>query len=241
MKTKKSPEQLRERFNEDVERFSNLETAQQSIMDAPYMLRLLAKSAITLTHPINHILDVGCGAGNNALMLLTLANSQNIAVDLLDIAPNMLARAKERVRAQTSAPIATLEGDIRLVDLPRDHYDVITAAAVLHHLRGEEEWREVFTKLLNALRPGGTFWVSDLVLETAPSLSGLSRQTYSDYLERTGGASYRDEILSSIDACDTPRPLLWQLRLLEEVGFTQIEILHKHACFAAYGARKPQR
>lgn len=37
---------------------------------------------------------------------------------------------------------------------------------------------------------------------------------------------------------DTPRPLLFQLDLLRSVGFTQVELLHKNSCFAAFGAIK---
>ena len=34
---------------------------------------------------------------------------------------------------------------------------------------------------------------------------------------------------------DTPRPLLFQLDLLRQVGFAQVEVLHKNVCFAAFG------
>ena len=36
----------------------------------------------------------------------------------------------------------------------------------------------------------------------------------------------------------TPRPVPYQLDLLHEVGFSHVELLHKNACFAAYGAIK---
>ena len=37
---------------------------------------------------------------------------------------------------------------------------------------------------------------------------------------------------------DTPRPLTFQLDLLREVGFAQVEVLHKNGCFAAFGGVK---
>ena len=40
-----------------------------------------------------------------------------------------------------------MQGDIRDVDLHPGRYDFAVAAAVLHHLRGEEEWRQVFRKV----------------------------------------------------------------------------------------------
>ena len=43
-------------------------------------------------------------------------------------------------------------------------FDVITAGTTLHHLRGDEEWELVFGKISRALKPGGTFWINDIVI-----------------------------------------------------------------------------
>ena len=48
MRGKKSASELRAQFNEDVDRFSDLRTAQRSVIDAPLMLRLLAEGAVRL-------------------------------------------------------------------------------------------------------------------------------------------------------------------------------------------------
>lgn len=49
-------------------------------------------------------------------------------------------RAAERVGAVTTDSVVTLE-------LGGERFDVVLAGAVLHHLRGEAEWRAVFAKL----------------------------------------------------------------------------------------------
>ena len=43
--TKSTVEQIRQRFDKDVERFSNLETGQSATIDAPLVLDLIAKAA----------------------------------------------------------------------------------------------------------------------------------------------------------------------------------------------------
>jgi len=43
--TKSTVEQIRQRFDNDVERFSNLETGQSATIDAPLVLDLIAKAA----------------------------------------------------------------------------------------------------------------------------------------------------------------------------------------------------
>ena len=112
------------------------------------------------------------------------------------------------------------------------------AAAVLHHLRTDEEWRDVFTAFHRALRPGGSVWVFDLVESSIPAVGQLMRQRYGEYLTGLKDEAYRDHVFAYVEKEDTPRPLLFQLDLLRQVGFAQVEILHKNVCFAAFGAVK---
>jgi tRNA (cmo5U34)-methyltransferase len=51
-----------------------------------------------------------------------------------------------------------------------------------------------------------------------------------------GDEAYRDHVFAYVQKEDTPRPLLFQLDLLRQAGFAQVEVLHKNVCFAAFGA-----
>jgi tRNA (cmo5U34)-methyltransferase len=150
----------------------------------------------------------------------------------------MLDAAALRVAAETSGSVRTVHGDIRTVDLPEGGYDVLLAAAVLHHLRDEADWESVFAKLYRLLRPGGSLWITDLVAHDHPAVQGLMWQRYGDYLAEHGGPAYRDEVFAYIDQEDSPRSTGYQLDLLRRVGFTHADILHKNGCFAAFGAVK---
>ena len=68
---KSSVEQIRERFDRDVERFSNLETGQTATMDAALVLDLIAQCVAKTNPQARDILDVGCGAGNYTLKVLS--------------------------------------------------------------------------------------------------------------------------------------------------------------------------
>jgi tRNA (cmo5U34)-methyltransferase len=61
---------------------------------------------------------------------------------------------------------------------------------------------------------------------------------YGQYLEGLGGTAYRDKVFAYVEKEDSPRPLTWQLDLLRRVGFAQVDVLHKTASFAAFGAVK---
>jgi tRNA (cmo5U34)-methyltransferase len=233
---KSTVEEIRQRFDADVERFSNLETGQSATVDAPIALALVADAAASTTPHARHVLDVGCGAGNYTLKLLE--RLPNLEVTLIDLSRPMLERAEERVRYATTGRISILQRDIREIVLPENQYDIVLAAAVLHHLRTDREWREVFNSVYRALRPGGSLWVFDLVESSIPAVERLMRRSYGGYLARLKDEVYRDHVFAYMEKEDSPRPLLFQLDLLRSVGFEQVEVLHKNLCFAAFGAIK---
>lgn len=226
--------EIRERFDHDVERFSNIETGQSATIDAPLALDLIAEAAALTTPHARRLLDVGCGAGNYSVKLLQRVPA--LDVTLIDLSRPMLDRAEQRTRAAGSPAVRSIQGDIREVELGESSFDVIVAAAALHHLRTEEEWRAVYAKLFRALADSGSLWVFDLVECEIPSLRAATWARYGRYLESLKGPAYRDEVLAYIDKEDTPRPLVYQLDLLREVGFADVEVLHKHGSFAAFGA-----
>ena len=239
MQHKSTVEEIRQRFDADVERFSNLETGQSATIDSPLAMELVAQAAAATSPHAQHVLDVGCGAGNYTLRLLQ--SLPNLNVTLLDLSQPMLERAHQRVSAVTSGDIITSQGDIRELQCDKSTFDVIMAASVLHHLRDAEEWRAVFTKFFDLLRPGGSVWIFDLVESAIPTVQSLMWQRYGDYLTGLKDAQYRDHVMAYIEKEDTPRSLMFQLDLLREVGFATVDVLHKNSSFAAFGAVKSEK
>jgi len=234
---KSTIDEIRERFDKDVERFSNLDTGQSATMDAPLAMELITEAAIVASPNISDVLDIGCGAGNNAIKL-RLAYGRDFNVTLNDLSEPMLTRARERVSSVNKGEIVTACGDFREACLRSEGYDVIIAAAVLHHLRDDEDWQVCFKKIYDLLRPGGSFWITDMVSHESDSVHGMMWSRYGDYLEQLGGKEYRDKVFAYIDREDSPRPVTYQLELLRNVGFKRVELLHKNSCFAAFGGVK---
>ena len=234
--SKSTTEEIQKRFDGDVERFSNLETGQSATIDAPLSLALIAESATRTANNATSLLDVGCGAGNYSLKILE--KLPGINVTLIDLSRPMLDRAVQRVSQATSGTVTAIQGDVRELQFCESSFDIICAAAVLHHLREEEEWLCVFSKFYTSLRSGGSLWISDLIEHSDPRVQHLMWNRYGDYLSTLKNEAYRDEVFSYIAKEDSPRPLMFQLDLLRSVGFTDVEILHKNSCFAAFGAFK---
>lgn len=233
---KSSVDEIRERFDADVERFSDLSTGQSATVDAPLAMALVAEAAAATTPYARHVLDVGCGAGNYTLKLLE--HVPNLDATLIDLSRPMLDRAVERVGRATTGTVTARQGDIREVDLGDRQFDIVLAAAVLHHLRTDDEWHAVFEAFHRALRPGGSVWVFDLVESTIPAVQRVMWRWYGEYLTSLRDEAYRDHVFAYIEREDTPRPLVFQLDVMRRAGFVQVDVLHKNSCFAAFGGIK---
>ncbi len=200
-------------------------------------MELITVAAIAATPVITKVLDIGCGAGNNTIKLLR-AYTGSFDCDLNDLSMPMLERARQRVSKETNGKVSIIQGDFRTSSLPDDNYDVILAAAVLHHLRDEQDWIGAFTKIFQLLKPGGSFWVTDLISHESHPIQELMWRRYGSYLEATGGQDYQKKVFDYIDKEDSPRPVTFQLDLMRKVGFKSVDVLHKNSCFSAFGGIK---
>ena len=228
--------EIQQRFDNDVERFSNLDTGQLSTIDATISLELITEAAKRINPAATTLLDIGCGAGNYTVMMLS--KIPNLQCTLVDLSKPMLDKAYERVSAATSNNVQIIQSDIRNVELPNNHFDILLAGAVLHHLRDDEDWETTFTKLYQLLKPGGCLMISDLITQDTEVLNNYTWEKYGDYLESIGGKEYRQKVLDYVAKEDSPRSINYQLNLMKKVGFSQVEILHKNLCFAAFGGIK---
>ena len=233
---KSTTAEIRERFDNDVERFSNLETGQLSTIDATLSLELITEAAKRVVPNAENLLDIGCGAGNYTLKMLSKMPQLNCTLN--DLSKPMINKAAERVGAVAFKKVETVQGDIREVALQEGQFDIILAGAVLHHLRDDADWETTFHKLFRLLRSGGCLMISDLITQDSEILNAYIWERYGEYLEQIGGEAYRSKVLDYIAKEDSPRSLNYQLDLMKKVGFRQVEILHKNGCFAAYGGIK---
>jgi tRNA (cmo5U34)-methyltransferase len=233
---KSTIEEIRQNFDNDVERFANLDTGQVSTIDAKYSMELITEAAKRLVPYAENLLDVGCGAGNYTLTMLQ--KIPNLNCTLVDLSKPMLDRAFERVSIQTCGKIEIIQGDIRHVTLQENHFDIILTGAVLHHLRDDRDWEHVFGKLYRLLKPNGCLMISDLIRQENSVLTEYFQQRYAGYLDKTGGQDYRQKVLAHVEKEDSPQSMTYQLELMKKVGFESVEILHKNVCFGAFGGVK---
>jgi tRNA (cmo5U34)-methyltransferase len=229
---KSTIEEIRTRFDQDVERFSQLETGQKATIDAPLVLELVAQTTKRHLQPGSAVLDIGCGAGNFTLSVLR--GTPGLHCHLVDLSQPMLQRAEQRVTEAGAASVHPQQSDLRDLKFEPESLDCILAGAVLHHLREDADWAGTFANFHRWLKPDGRVYVADLAYFDVPDAQEVMWERYGQYLEGLGGADYREKVFAYIDKEDSPRSLPYQLELLKASGFSHYDVLHRNSVFACY-------
>jgi tRNA (cmo5U34)-methyltransferase len=231
---KSTVEEIRQRFDHDVERFSNAEVGQSSTMDAEPVLDMLTASLAAANPAAESILDIGCGAGNFTVRVLR--RLPGLQCTLVDLSQPMLERAHDRVTEAGASSVTPRQGDIRDIELEPASYDIVIAAAVLHHLRSRAEWHALLQRLYGSQRPGGSFFYFDLIRHEHPAVDRLQWKRYAEYLKGLGGSSYQQRVFDYIEREDSPESPLFIMDALREAGYGVVDIVHKNGPFAAVAA-----
>jgi ubiquinone/menaquinone biosynthesis C-methylase UbiE len=99
------------------------------------------------------ILEIGCGTGKNTAFLVQIGEH----VQAVDFSEGMIARAKEKVRAENVR--FSLMDISRPWQLEDKAFDLIVCNLVLEHIR---DLYPVFADAARTLGPGGMFFVNEL-------------------------------------------------------------------------------
>lgn len=141
--------------------------------------------------PGTRVLDIGCGAGRNAVWLA----GRGAHVDAVDLSEEALGWARETARA-AGVEVSFLRGDVFGLDLPDGGYDLVYDSGCFHHLPPHR--RVSYLDLLDrVLRPGGAFALTCFTGDmgcTVPD-GELYRAGRLD-----GGLAYTDDELRSLFA-----------------------------------------
>ncbi|MCP4178469.1 MAG: class I SAM-dependent methyltransferase [bacterium] len=228
---KSTVEEIRNRFDNDVERFSNLETGQTTTVDSEIVIDMISNSiSIQYKNP-KRICDIGCGAGNFTLRVLNKFPQLNCTI--IDLSQPMLKKAKNRIEKINGKIENIVKDDIRNIILIKNHYDICIAAAVLHHLRNRKEWHSVLKKIYDSLVDGGSFWFWDLIKHDIEQVNHIQLNRYKKYLTKLNSEEYQKSVFAYIEKEDTPESVTFITQTMHEIGFSKVDIIHKNCMFAA--------
>jgi ubiquinone/menaquinone biosynthesis C-methylase UbiE len=123
-----------------------------------WLLRRLAIQRALALKQEGQAADLGCGPGDLVIELARLATGLHITG--VDLSPEMLAQATERVEASGVGDRAAFRlGDAQQIPFPEESLDLVVSTMSLHHWSAPVA---VLDEIARVLRPGGAFVVFDL-------------------------------------------------------------------------------
>ncbi len=171
--------------------------------------------------PGHHVLDLGCGTGDDAREIGALVGPKGKVVGL-DVSPTMIAEARKRVLS-TDLPVKFIEGDALNLPFPSESFDRVRTDRVLGHLRKPGK---ALAEMVRVTRVGGRVVVSELDFGTqfldSPHRE-TTRKAFTSFAERAasgwiGGAlprMLRETGLSDVE-CE-PRVIRPSLKFLHRI------------------------
>jgi tRNA (cmo5U34)-methyltransferase len=182
------------------------------------------------------VMDLGCGTGTVAARVLD--SFPNAQVTCLDLAENMIAMARTKLRHHSH--VRYVVGDFNRLDLDGNH-DVIVSSLSLHHLVTNDDKRQFYRRIYKSLRPGGVFYNADVVLGSSDFLQSVYMQQWLTFMRRNvSDEEIESKWIPKYEAEDHPAKLTEQLTWLADIGFADVDVIWKRYNFAVYGGRKPE-
>lgn len=171
-------------------------------------------------HPLA-VLDLGAGTG--AEIAGIMGRAPRALFTCVDMSAGMLEKLCERF-ADHRDQLTLICGSYLEVPFPPGAFDVAVAVMTMHHFTHEVK-RDLYARIREALRPGGTYVEGDWYVTPAQE---------AEYLEQRAALAPDERCLYHIDI---PFALETQRRLLLEAGFAEVSVAWESGGDAVLTAR----
>jgi tRNA (cmo5U34)-methyltransferase len=169
---------------------------------------------------VDRVLDLGCGDGRLAALVLDVRPAATEAIGL-DSSPPMLALARKRFQDEPRARVEAHDlGEPLAVD---GRFDAVVSGFAIHHLAHERK-QSLFTEIATLLAPGGVFANLEVVQCATPEL----HEEFNRRIDRPGG-----------DPEDVLAPVEPQLGWMRAAGFEHVDCQWRWRGFALLVGRAP--
>jgi ubiquinone/menaquinone biosynthesis C-methylase UbiE len=102
-------------------------------------------------------LEVGCGRGVGAELILTVFGAEN--VDAVDLDPHMVELAQKRL-GRYGDRVKLRVGNVIAIEAEDDYYDAVFDFGIVHHV---PNWRDALKEIHRVLKPGGRFYCEEVL------------------------------------------------------------------------------
>lgn len=194
------------------------------------------------------VLEIGCGTGVTTVALLTARDDQCITA--VDIAPTMLAQAREHLGPWLK------DGRVRLVEsdalpflrqIPTDSIDLVASGYAFHNFR-QNYRHETISEVFRVLKPGGVFvngdrYALDDPLDHLQVIQDEVRHFFATFTQ-LGRLDLLEQWIVHLFSDESPdhvMPLASALQSYRDVGFSPVTVHERYQNNALVSAEKPSR
>jgi tRNA (cmo5U34)-methyltransferase len=225
-------DRVKKHFEEEAKEFDSI--ILKLIPYYPEMLDALISAIPFDKSSVIKVVDLGCGTGTISKRVNSVFPSA--VITCVDIAENMIEMAKSKLSGHPD--IRYQLGDFNRFDFD-EKYDVAISSLSLHHLLTDEDKKNFYRRIYDALTPGGIFYNADNVIASNDYLQEIYMDKWKQFmLKKISEEEIENNWIPRYYDEDRPAKLLDQLIWLKEIGFTDVDVIWKYYNFAVYGGRK---
>ena len=134
--------------------------------------------------------------------------------------------------------IEYIVGDFTQMEL-NTKYDVVLSSLALHHIPNDEEKEAMYKDIYETLEKDGVFYNADVIKANSNYNEELNNKVAIQEMKENGVTDEEiAEHKGKRDANDIPTTLIKHIKMLENVGFKEIDVIWKHYSNAVYGGSK---
>jgi len=177
------------------------------------------------------VLDLGCGTGNISKKIKE--KFPNSKIHCVDLADNMVKISQKKLADYSEISYET--GDFQSISLSSD-YDVIVSSLAMHHLKTDQDKKEMYQKIYESLTPGGVFYNADVVLGSTKYLQNLYLGKWKEFMALSHSEEeIENKWMPTHRREDKPAKMIDHIKWLEEAGFKQVDVVWKYYNYGVYG------
>jgi tRNA (cmo5U34)-methyltransferase len=183
------------------------------------------------------VLELGCGSGNLSLFIAHLF--PNARLTLVDLSPEMLAQAKNKLSPHLNR-VTFQQANFLEADLQENAFDWVVSSFALHHLLDIEKPR-VYQQIYRCLKPGGILRIADgaAILPKEQGEAFLI-PAWTEMAKAAGASDEECQLwMEHTRKYDHFASLDEYFQWLREAGFSNMDCYWRKLHLVVFGAQKP--
>ena len=203
----------------------------------PYYEQMIEAMIDVIPFEENQVIDViDLGAGTGSIARAVKERFPNARITCLDFSSKMLEMAK--VKLKPYSDISYILANFYQYQFDKK-YDVVISSLALHHIVEDDDKRNFYKSIYDALKKQGVFYNLDVVLGSNEYLQSIYMNKWIEFMNKNCKKEEVENIwLPKYYEEDSPSTLMKHLEWLNNIGYREVDVILKYYNYSVYGGIK---